>query len=259
MGKKYDEWAKIIKQEKIAEEVYSMWIHSASIANVTKAGQFLSVYTKDTGKCLPRPISICEVDMRRESVRIVYRVTGEDTGTKQFSSMQAGDKIHILGPLGNGFPILSNKRAFLIGGGIGIPPMLELSKQLDGENQIILGFRDEVFLADECNQYGKVYIATQDGNQGVKGTVLDAIRENSLEAEVIYACGPTPMLRAIKEYASNNNIECYISLEEKMACGIGACLACVCQSKEKDAHTNVHNKRVCKEGPVFLATEVELS
>ena len=88
--------------------------------------------------------------------------------------------------------------------------------------------------------------------------MLDAIRENALDAEVIYACGPTPMLRALKNYAAENKIECWISMEEKMACGIGACLACVCKSKEVDGHTNVHNKRVCKEGPVFLAEEVEL-
>ena len=87
---------------------------------------------------------------------------------------------------------------------------------------------------------------------------MDAIREAALEAEIIYACGPAPMLRAIKAYAAENQIECYISLEGRMACGIGACLACVCKSKEKDAHSNVHNKRICKDGPVFLSTEVEI-
>ena len=93
---------------------------------------------------------------------------------------------------------------------------------------------------------------------GTKGNVMDAIRENGLKADMIYACGPTPMLRAIKQYAEEQGIECYISLEERMACGIGACLACVCKSKEKDAHSNVNNKRICKDGPVFLATEVEI-
>ena len=115
-----------------------------------------------------------------------------------------------------------------------------------------------MFLLDEFKKQGEVYIATEDGSIGTKGNVLDAIRENALDAEVIYACGPTPMLRALKNYAAENNIECWISMEEKMACGIGACLACVCKSKEVDGHTNVHNKRVCKEGPVFLAEEVEL-
>ena len=163
-----------------------------------------------------------------------------------------------MGPLGNGFP-LKSKKAFLIGGGIGIPPMLELAKQLNCEKQIILGYRNsDMFLLDEFKKQGEVYIATEDGSVGSKGNVLDAIRENELDAEVIYACGPTPMLRALKQYASKNHMECWISMEEKMACGIGACLACVCKSKEVDGHTNVHNKRVCKEGPVFLAEEVEL-
>ena len=103
-----------------------------------------------------------------------------------------------------------------------------------------------------------MYVATEDGSAGTKGNVLDAIRENGLKADVIFACGPTPMLRALKAYAEENGIECWLSLEEKMACGIGACLACVCKSKDVDHHTNVHNKRICKDGPVFMAEEVEL-
>ena len=258
MNKKYDELAKIIKQEQVTKEIYSMWIHCESIANSAKPGQFISVYTNDSGKLLPRPISICEIDTKDKNLRIVYRVTGDDTGTKQFSKLGAGERIHILGPLGNGFLLTPNKKAILIGGGIGIPPMLELAKHLDGEKQIVLGYRDETFLAAEYEQYGKVYIATEDGSNGSKGTVLDAIKQNQLIADVIYACGPTPMLRVIKDYAKEQNILCYLSLEERMACGIGACLACVCKSVEQDEQTNVHNKRICKEGPVFLATEVEL-
>ena len=101
-------------------------------------------------------------------------------------------------------------------------------------------------------------IATEYGSLGTKGNVMDAIRENHLEADLIFACGPAPMLRAIKAYAQEQEIPCYISMEERMACGIGACLACVCKSKEVDAHSQVHNKRICKDGPVFLSTEVEL-
>ena len=147
----------------------------------------------------------------------------------------------------------------LMGGGIGVPPMLEMAKQLNCEKQIILGYRDKnLFLRDEFEAYAEVYEATEDGSVGTKGNVLDASREQNLTADVIYACGPTPMLRAIKEYAAEKGIKCYISLEEKMACGIGACLACVCQSKDVDHHSNVHNKRICKDGPVILAEEVEL-
>ena len=124
--------------------------------------------------------------------------------------------------------------------------------------QTVAGYRDELFLTDELEKNGDVYIATEDGSAGTKGNVLNAICERGLEAEVIFACGPTPMLRALKEYAAEKNITCWISMEERMACGIGACLACVCRSKEKDAHSNVNNKRICKDGPVFLATEVEI-
>ena len=115
-----------------------------------------------------------------------------------------------------------------------------------------------LFLTEELGASGAFYVATEDGSAGTKGNVLDAVREQGIEADVIYACGPKPMLRAIKAYAEEKGIECYLSMEERMACGIGACLACVCQSKEKDEHSQVHNKRVCKDGPVFLSTEVEL-
>lgn len=176
--------------------------------------------------------------------------------------MKAGETIPVIGPLGNGFPYekASGKKVFLMGGGIGVPPILELAKQMNcGKKQIIMGYRNsEAFLKNEFEKYGEVYVSTEDGSVGTQGNVMDAIRENGLEAEMIYACGPTPMLRAIKDYAEKNNIVCYLSLEERMACGIGACLACVCQTKEKDHHSNVNNKRICKDGPVFLSTEVEI-
>ena len=126
------------------------------------------------------------------------------------------------------------------------------------EKQIVLGYRDERFLEKEFQEAGPVYIATEDGSAGTRGNVLDAVRTQGLEADVIFACGPTPMLRAVKQYAAERGIDCWISLEERMACGIGACLACVCQSREVDGHSNVHNKRICKDGPVFKASEVEL-
>lgn len=254
---KYKELAKVISQEKIATGVYSMWIQTKDIADEALAGQFISVYCKDGAKLLPRPISICEVDKDKKALRIVYRVVGG--GTEEMSGYIAGDHIDILGPLGNGF-MQREKKAILIGGGIGIPPMVELAKELKSkcEVQIVAGYRDELFLVEELKSHGTLYIATEDGSTGTKGTVIDAIKAEGITGDVIYSCGPTPMLRAIKEYAAEASIECQISLEEKMACGIGACLACVCKSKDKDHHTNVNNKRICKDGPVFLAEEVEL-
>ena len=254
MQTKFEEIAPIVRQEEIADDIYSMWIEAKDIAEHARAGQFLSVYSNDGSRLLPRPISICEIDREKGRLRLVYRVAGK--GTKEFSDMHAAATLKVMGPLGNGFP-KKEKKAFLIGGGIGIPPMLELAKELDCEKQMVLGYRDELFLNDEFKPYGTVTIATEDGSAGTKGNVLDAIRANALTADVIYACGPMPMLRALKTYAAENGIECWISMEERMACGIGACLACVCKSKEKDAHSNVNNKRICKEGPVFLAEEVE--
>lgn len=247
--------AKVVSQEALTDDICSMWIQADEIAKAAKPGQFISVYTKDKSKVLPRPISLCEIDKEQGRLRIVYRVVG--AGTKEFSAYQAGDDIEIMGPLGNGFP-LKEKKAFLIGGGIGIPPMLELAKNLNCEKQMVLGYRDVLFLNNEFEQYGRVYAATEDGSAGTKGNVIDAIRENGLDAEIIYACGPTPMLRALKAYAAEHGMECWLSLEEKMACGIGACLACVCKSKDIDEHSHVHNQRICKDGPVFAAEEVEL-
>lgn len=261
MADRKKETVTVVSGERLADGIFSMWIQTEA-AEAAKPGQFISMYTNDGSKLLPRPISICEIDKENKRLRVVYRVTGENTGTEQFSKMKEGEEFKIIGPLGNGFPFekAEGKKAFLIGGGIGVPPILELAKQTNcSEKQIVVGYRDKhAFLKEEFEQNGKLYISTEDGSIGTKGNVMDAICENDLEADIIFACGPTPMLRAIKQYAEEKNIECYISLEERMACGIGACLGCVCQSKEKDSHSNVNNKRICKDGPVFLSTEVEI-
>ncbi|MCD8365856.1 MAG: dihydroorotate dehydrogenase electron transfer subunit [Clostridiales bacterium] len=259
MSEKFQEQALILSQRELAPGIYSLWVQTEQIADHAGPGQFLSVYCEDGSRLLPRPISICEIDRKKHALRLVYRIAGK--GTEEFSRKKAGETLRVTGPLGNGYPLEEQKNtsAFLVGGGIGIPPLLELAKQLGCEKQIFLGYRDSnLFLLDEFMQQGNVYIATEDGSIGTKGNVLDAIRANALTADVIYSCGPTPMLRALKKYAQEDNIECWISLEERMACGIGACLACICKSTEVDTHTNVHNKRICKEGPVFNAQEVEL-
>ena len=190
-------------------------------------------------------------------LRIVYRVVG--AGTREFSRKNEGDTIRIMGPLGNGFP-LEDKKAVLIAGGIGIPPMLQLAKELSGEVTVVAGYRDSrTFLRRELEEAAEwVLIATEDGSVGLKGNVIDVLQAEGVDGEVIYSCGPLPMLRGVKRWGEEKNIPAWLSLEEKMACGIGACLACVCQSTEVDSHSNVHNKRICKDGPVFLSTEIEL-
>ena len=283
MAQKKKVSAVITAQKEIAPDIFDMWMQT-ELAKEAKAGQFIAVYPKNESTLLPRPISICEVDERKEKLRIVYRIAGK--GTREFSAYKEGEKAAILGILGNVLPIerelstegefsmeretaTERKQIFLMGGGIGIPPMLELAKEISacaGQNnsqspelRIILGYRDaNLFLKEDLEKYGDVYIATEDGSAGTKGNVMDAIRENNLHADAIYACGPMPMLRAIKTYAKEQKIKAYISLEERMACGVGACLGCVCKTKNVDHHSHVKNARICTDGPVFEADEVEI-
>ena len=247
------ERAMIVSQQCIGTDIYDMVLSFPKGAKEARPGQFIAMYCEDGTKLLPRPISICGIDAEAGTLRVVYRIAGE--GTRLFSQMKAGDSLEVMGPLGNGFT-MKDKKAIIVGGGIGIPPMLELTKQLDCEKTVVLGYRDELFLKEEFEACADVAVATEDGSTGTKGTVIDAIEAAQVSGEIIYACGPMPMLKALAEYADAHGMEAQISLEERMACGIGACLGCICKTKEKDHHTNVNNTRICKDGPVFDAKEV---
>ena len=247
------ERAIIVSQQCIGTDIYDMELSFPKGAKEARPGQFIAMYCEDGTKLLPRPISICGIDAEAGTLRVVYRIAGE--GTRLFSQMKAGDSLEVMGPLGNGFT-MKDKKAIIVGGGIGIPPMLELAKQLDCEKTVVLGYRDELFLKEEFEACANVAVATEDGSAGTKGTVIDAIKAAQVSGEIIYACGPMPMLKALAEYADAHGMEAQISLEERMACGIGACLGCICKTKEKDHHTNVNNTRICKDGPVFDAKEV---
>ncbi len=261
---KIKETATIISQECLSVNVYSMWLETG-IAAYAQPGQFISVYPDNAAMLLPRPISICETGSGADTgkLRIVYRIAGE--GTKLFSKKKAGDQIDILGPNGNGFLAVSGElsgktRALLIGGGIGIPPMVELAKRLTCDVTTVAGYRnaDEMFLTKELESEGRLLVSTDDGSFGTKGTVIDAVKENGVGADVIFACGPAPMLRGVKALSGSMGIPAYVSMEERMACGVGACLACVCTSTDTDDHSKVNNKRVCADGPVFPVSEVVL-
>lgn len=256
MEQKKKQVAIVRSQEKIAEGIFDMWIQT-DLAKTAHAGQFIGVYPKDKSTLLPRPISICQVD--EEGLRIVYRIAGK--GTAEFSTYQKGDTITILGVLGNGFPVEQGvgKKAVLLGGGIGIPPMLQLAKALGGQATVVAGYRNQdLFLEKDLGENSTLVIATEDGSVGTKGNVLAAMKEQNIDADVIFACGPMPMLKAIKTYAEEKNIPAYVSLEERMACGVGACLGCVCKTKEVDHHSHVNNARICTDGPVFLASDLDL-
>ena len=181
----YRENAKILKADCLADGVYEIWFETKDIAKAAKAGQFISVYSNDGSRMLPRPISICEIDKKNGTIRIVYRVVGG--GTEEMSGYRSGDSIELIGPLGNGFMQRENKKAILIGGGIGIPPMVGLAEALKDktEVQIVAGYRDELFLTKELQENGSLYIATEDGSCGTKGTVIDAIKEQAVEGDVI--------------------------------------------------------------------------
>ncbi len=265
---------KVISKEMLADGIVSLWAE-APFAAEAHAGQFVSFYTDDPSRLLPRPISICDINRRLSALRFVFRIAGE--GTRQLSLLRTGDETDVLGPLGNGFPLqeAAGKRVLLCGGGIGIPPMLSCVRDLydepcagetgSAENALrfplavsaALGYRHDTFLLEEFKESCGVYIATEDGSTGVRGTVLDAIRSCTKPVDLIFACGPLPMLRAVASYARENGIPAYVSMEERMACGVGACLACTCRVKEEDPHYHTNRQRICTDGPVFPADLLE--
>lgn len=257
---KQKENCRVIRQESVGNHIYSLWLHTETIAGCAQPGQFVMAYSKDKSRLLPRPISVCQTD--GNALRLIYRTAG--AGTREFSALKTGDFLELMGPLGNGYPLEEGegKKVLLLGGGIGIPPLLETAAHLAGSVTAVLGYKDEIFLKEEFEKFCPVVCAVEhaqdDTADAVTGNVLDAVRKRELAADIIFACGPTPMLRAVQAYAAAERIPCWLSLEERMACGIGACLGCVCDSVHEDEHLHVCRKRVCKDGPVFPSTEVAL-
>lgn len=241
--------AKILEKTKIAEDVYSIIVES-NIA--PKCGQFAHI--RVPGFTLRRPISICGYDEKNASMRLVFQVRGE--GTRTLSTLCVGDFLDIMTPLGNGFTLLEDaKRVLLCGGGIGTPPMLALAEFYGNRATAINGFANEksIILDEDFKKLGcETILCTNDGSCGIKGFVTTALeQEINKGADAVYACGPMPMLKAVAELSKKHKIFCEVSLEERMGCGIGACLVCACA---KDDGTPA---RVCKDGPVFNALEVE--
>ena len=246
------EFCKIISNFRVANNVYKMVIESKSISKEALPGQFLHIKpSQNYDPLLRRPISICDLDQDKGGITLLYRVCGK--GTRLFAEIKPGDNLDIIGPLGKGFPIFQNKKSAIIGGGIGIAPLLILSKWLK-EADIYLGYKDETYMTDEFMNYSDdVCIYTESGSRGTKGYPIEALEKNINRYDIVYAYGPKQMLRAIKRLCEKNLVECYLSMEERMGCGIGACLVCACESSNNDEY-----KKVCIDGPVFNSKEVNL-
>lgn len=245
----------IVSKRTLAKGIFDIEIYCPHIAKEAKAGQFAQAAAE--GFFLRRPISICDIDKEAGTIRLVFEVRGK--GTDKLSELNKGDLIDIIAPLGNGFKTLEKgKKAICIGGGIGTPPMVGIAKEY-GENAVaISGFRNmaAVILQEDLRACGaKTVLCTDDGSAGIKGFVTDALVEElkNGKPDIIYACGPMVMLKNIAKICEDNGIYCQVSLEQRMACGVGACLVCACRTVKDGEEFNSH---VCKDGPVFDSKEV---
>ena len=237
----------LISNREIAQGIFDMRLAYQQADLPVRCGQFAHVYVP--GKTLRRPISVC--DASDNELRLVYQIKGE--GTKLMAQMQSG-AVDVLVPLGNGFDIQSGKRYCLIGGGIGVPPMLYTAKQCD-DPLMITGFRTKslVILQEDLRAQGETLLCTDDGSAGQKGFVTDLLRARIGEVDEVCACGPTPMLKAVAAVCKEYGKPCQVSLEERMGCGVGACLVCAVKVRKNGEEVMQH---VCKNGPVFNAEEV---
>ncbi|WP_099225305.1 dihydroorotate dehydrogenase electron transfer subunit [Listeria costaricensis] len=247
----------VVSQKIIADQIYELKLKGENVRSMS-AGQFLMIRPTRADLLLRRPISLCQIDRETETATLLYRAMGE--GTKSLTRLEAGMTADVVGPLGHGFDLTlieSGRPYLLVGGGIGVPPLYELGRQIQARGGIVTfvnGFasQKDVFYEAEMKQIGTVHITTEDGSYGTKGYVTDVTQYLSFDPALIFSCGPHPMLTAIKQaYPATRT---YLSLEERMACGLGACYACVC---EKNTPETGHLK-VCQDGPVFRADEVRL-
>lgn len=254
---KSDEKTEILSLQK-KEKVFDLTVYAPQIAKGATPGQFVHIKCGDK-TLLRRPLSIC--DCEQDRLRILFEVRGE--GTRWLARREKGEILSLLGPLGHGFSLdKAGRHPLVIGGGIGAPPMLFLAKTLKKrgtDTEAILGFRNKgaSMLIEEFSGLGKVQVATDDGSAGYHGFVHELLQreiENRNPFTMLYACGPKPMLKAVAQVAAENNIPLEVSMEERMGCGIGACLVCACKTRAIDGREEM--RHVCKDGPVFDAREV---
>lgn len=237
--------------KRLTETIYILEIDRSVISEEILPGQFFHIKCGDG--YLRRPISVC--DVQDNILKIAFEVRGK--GTRSLTELKKGDEIDILGPLGNGFK-LGYEKICVVGGGIGVFPLLYLLRKSNGRKDAVLGFmcKDKVVLEKEFKDMcDNLIITCDDGSYGVKGFVTDSLvkhLENS-KFDIVYTCGPEKMMRRVYGICKEHNIPCQVSLEERMGCGIGACLVCVCETKQKEGFKNI---RVCKDGPCIWGDEV---
>lgn len=251
---------KVTEQQEIAKNIFEMKLTGKLVGEINSPGQFVHIRVSDSFEpLLRRPISIASIDGEMNEMTIIYRAEGR--GTQLLSMKKEGDEVDVLGPLGNGFPVDATspgETAVLIGGGIGVPPLYELSKQLTAKGVTcihVLGFQtaDVSFYEEEFTQLGETYIATVDGTTGTAGFVTDVMETIGEDFATYYSCGPMPMLNAVQTaYTGKKG---FLSFEQRMGCGIGACFACVCETTDK---TEKEYIKVCSDGPVFPAGVVSI-
>ena len=258
MGSIRLETMKVVVQEEIAPAIYKL-VLEGEMVEAMRAGQFLHLRVPDDAHLLRRPISISSIDKSKKQCHLIYRIEG--SGTAIFSTLKAGDSLDVMGPQGNGFDLSDLdqcSRVLLVGGGIGVPPLLEVAKQLNErsvEVTTVLGFatKDAVILEAELSKYSQVFVTTDDGSYGIRGNVSVVINELDSEFDAIYSCGAPGMMKYINQ-TFYEHPRAYLSLESRMACGMGACYACVL--KVPDSETV--SQRVCEDGPVFKTGTVVL-
>ena len=244
----------VVKNEKIAENINAVTLDLGEKANV-RAGQFGELAVGGQ-HLLRRPIAICKT--QENLVTFCYQIKGE--GTQKLKNIQPGTHLNVLMPLGNGFFVEENeKKVALVGGGVGVFPLVSVVQAYNDTKEIsaYIGYRNKgaVCGVEEFEKTHKFVAVTDDGSYGEKMNAVQAFEKDLKQGnrpDVVLACGPTPMLRALKGVVERENLNCFVSLEERMGCGIGACLVCVCDM------TNGQHARVCKDGPVFNSRDISL-
>ncbi len=249
--------AKILNNENLAPSIYRLTLSVGDIAKDILPMQFCSLYVGKGEMILPRPISIFNVDKQNNTIQLVFFTFGN--GTKTLSKLSVDDTVDVLLPLGNGFNNYKDiKRVALVGGGIGIPPLYYLAKELKNYNEnieidIYLGYRNEPFLLDSFNDFN-TFISSDNDKTYFNGNVVELMKKESKSYDKVVSCGPTIMLKSLSKYCDEINTDLFISLEERMACSIGACVGCVVKIETEDG---IKNKKVCVDGPVFNSKVVK--